>query len=141
MYLYRLFLSIHWSMYWLVYLLVCLFVCHFEWTLEVLVRFHVMEPFLGIMLDKVPRPTHLDVKVTFQSLYKQMMDTIEGIRFSSINMHALPALIDGFSRSYKKSWMDSFLKHLEQYDDNKAETVMRTIMKQLAATLSRQRGI
>ena len=86
-----------------------------------------MEPFLGIMLDKVPRPTHLDVKLTFQSLYKQMMDTIEGI---SINMH-------GFSRSYKKFWMDSFLKHLEQYDDNKAETVMQTIMKQLAATLSR----
>ena len=119
MYLYGLFLSIHWSIYWLVYLLVCLFVCHFEWTLEVLVRFHVMEPFLGIMLDKVPRPTHLDVKVTFQSLYKQMMDTIEGIRFSSINTHALPAQIDGFLRSYKKSWMDWFLKHLEQYD-NKA---------------------
>ena len=92
------------------------------------------------MLDKVPRPTHLDVKVTFQSLYKQMMDTIEGIRFSSVNMHALPALIDGFSRSYKKSWMDLFFKYLEQYN-NKAETVMRTIMKQLAATLSRQRDI
>ena len=70
-----------------------------------------------------------------------MMDTIEGIRFSSTNMHALPALIDGFSRSYKKSWMDPFSKHLEQYDDNKAETVMQTIMKQLAATLSRQRRI
>ena len=135
-YLYWLFLSIHWSIYWLVYL-VRLFVCHFEWILEVLVGFHVIEPFLGIMLDKVPRPTHLDVKLTFQSLYKQMMDPIEGIRFSSVNMHALPALIDGFSRLYKKSWIDSFLKHREQYDDNKVETVMQTIMKQLAATLSR----
>ena len=100
-----------------------------------------MEPFLDIMLDKVPRPTHLDVKVTFQSLYKQMMDPIEGIRFSSVHMHALPALINGISRLYRKSWMDLFSKHLEQYDDNKVETVMRTIMKQLAATLFRQRGI
>ena len=56
-------------------------------------------------------------------------------------MHALPALIDGFSRLYRKSWMDLFSKHLEQYNDNKVETVMQTIMKQLAATLSRQRGI
>ena len=66
---------------------------------------------------------------------------ISGIRFSNVNMHALPALIDGFSRLYRKSWMDPFSRHVEQYNDNKVETVMRTIMKQLAATLSRQRGI
>ena len=52
-----------------------------------------------------------------------------------------PSTDNGFSRSYRKSWMDLFLKQLEQYDDNKLETVMRTIMKQLTATLSRQRGI
>ena len=37
--------------------------------------------------------------------------------------------------------MDSFSKHLEQYNDNEVETVMQTIMKQLAATLSWQRVI
>jgi len=100
-----------------------------------------MEPFLGIMLDKQPRPNHLQLRVIFQNLYKQMMEPIEGLSFSGVVMHALPALCDGFSRTYKKSWMDSFSKHLEKYDASKVETVMRTIMKQLAATLSRQRGI
>ena len=70
-----------------------------------------------------------------------MMEPIEGLSFSGVVMHALPALCDGFSRTYKKSWMDSFSKHLEKYDASKVETVMRTIMKQLAATLSRQRGV
>ena len=34
-------------------------VVHFEWTIEALVGFHLMEPFLGIMLDLQPQPSHL----------------------------------------------------------------------------------
>ena len=37
--------------------------------------------------------------------------------------------------------MESFRKHLEKYDAEKIESVMQTLMKQLAATLSRQRGV
>ena len=37
--------------------------------------------------------------------------------------------------------MESFRNHLEKYDTDKVESVMRTLMKQLAATLSRQRGV
>ena len=37
--------------------------------------------------------------------------------------------------------MESFALHLKQYDASKVETVIRTIMKQSAATLSKQRGI
>ena len=37
--------------------------------------------------------------------------------------------------------MESFVNHLEKYDADKLEKVMRILMKQLAATLSRQRGI
>ena len=37
--------------------------------------------------------------------------------------------------------MESFTLHLKKYDASKVETVMRTIMKQLAATVSKQRGI
>lgn len=116
-------------------------VVHFEWTIEVLAGFHLMEPFLGIMLDQQPRPTHSEVRVIFQNLYKQMNEPIPGICFSSIERHALPSLMDGFSRQYKQSWMESFRKHLEKYDTDKVESVMRTLMKQLAATLSRQRGV
>ena len=47
-------------------------VVHFEWTIEVLVGYHLMEPFLGIMLDQVPRPTHSKLRVTLQNLYKKM---------------------------------------------------------------------
>ena len=111
------------------------------WTIEVLVGFHLMEPFLGIMLDSQPRPTHSQLRVIFQTLYEQMINPIEGLSFASVTQHALPALTDGFKREYKKTWMDSFRIHLPQYDTQKLETVMRTVMKTLAATLSRQRGI
>ena len=100
-----------------------------------------MEPFLGIMLDLQPRPTHLQLRVIFQNLYHQMTDPIQGLNFSSVEKHALPALQDGFFREYKKSWMESFVNHLEKYDADKLEKVMRILMKQLAATMSRQRGI
>ena len=115
-------------------------VVHYEWTLEVLVGYHLMEPFLGILLDP-PRPNHLELSSIFQNLYKQMMEPIPGLMFSSITTHALPALSDGFNRQYKKEWLESFRKHLEQYDASKLEVTMRALMKQLAATLSRQRGI
>ena len=42
---------------------------------------------------------------------------------------------------YLLLWMDSFCTHLAQYDPHKLETVLQTVMKTLAATLSRQRGI
>jgi len=34
-------------------------VVYLEWTIEVLVGYHLMEPFLGIMLAKKPRPTRI----------------------------------------------------------------------------------
>ena len=37
--------------------------------------------------------------------------------------------------------MDSFKKHFAQYDPHKLESALQTIMKKLASTLSRQRGI
>ena len=78
-----------------------------------------MEPLLGILLDQQPRPTHLALRSILQNLYKQMMEPIPGLKFSSVERHALPALEDGFGRKYKQEWMDSFCKHLEQYDVNK----------------------
>ena len=57
-----------------------------------------MEPFLGIMLDQVPRPTHSKLRVTLQNLYKQMTVPIPGMSFSGIERHTLPALADGFSQ-------------------------------------------
>ena len=116
-------------------------VVHFEWTIEALVGYHLMEPFLGIMLDKQPRPTHSQLRVIFQNLYKQMMVPIPGLKFSSVQQHALPALADGFTRKYKKSWMESFQKHLETYNSSKVESAVQLVMKQHAATLSRQRGV
>ena len=116
-------------------------VVHYEWTLEVLVGYHLMEPFLGIMLDQQPRPTHLQLRTIFQNLYKQMMEPLPGLMFSSIERHALPALSDGFIREYKKEWLNLFCKHLEQYDVTKLESTMQVLMKQLGATLSRQHGI
>ena len=70
-----------------------------------------------------------------------MTQPIPGLCFATVERHALPALMDGFSRKYKETWMESFRKHLEKYDSDKVEAVMRTMMKQLAATLSRQRGV
>ena len=70
-----------------------------------------------------------------------MMSPIEGLKFASIEQHALPALSDGFFRKYKKPWMDSFRQHLTQYDREKVETAVCSVMKTLAATLCRQRGI
>ena len=69
-----------------------------------------------------------------------MMEPLPGLWFHSIERHALPALVDGFIREYKKKWMESVCKHLQGYD-TKLENTMRAVMKQLAATLSRQRGI
>ena len=70
-----------------------------------------------------------------------MIEPIPGLKFSSVERHALPALEDGFARQYKQEWMQSFCKHLQQYDADKLESPMQALMKQLAATLSRQRGI
>ena len=92
---------------------------HFELTIEVLVGFHLQEPFLGIILDKQPRPNHLQLKIIYQNHYKQMMEPIDGITFSIVVTHALPALADG---AYKKSWMEVFKKHLERYDANKVDS-------------------
>jgi hypothetical protein len=95
----------------------------------VLVGYHLMEPFLGIMLDLQPRPSHLKLRVIFQNLYKQMTEPITGLCFSSVKRHALPALQDGFGREYKKEWMASFQKHLERYDANKLENALQILMK------------
>ena len=54
-------------------------VVHFEWTIEVLVGFHLMEPFLGLMLDLQPRPTHAKLRTVFQNLHKQMTEPIPGL--------------------------------------------------------------
>ena len=80
-----------------------------------------MEPLLGILLDQQPRPTHLALRSILQNLYKQMMEPIPGLNISSVERHALPALEDGFGRKYKQEWMESFCKHLEQYDVNKLQ--------------------
>ena len=88
------------------------FVVHHEWTVEVLVGYYLMEPLLGILLDQQPRPTHLALLSILQNLYKQMMEPIPGLKFSSVERHALPALEDGFGRKYKQEWMASFCKHL-----------------------------
>ena len=69
------------------------------------------------------------------------MNPIEGLLFASVEQHALPVLSDGFFREYRKTWMDSFKKHLVRYDPHKLESVLQTIMKKLASTLSWQRGI
>ena len=114
---------------------------HFEWTVEVLVGYHLMEPFLGILLDLQPRPTHSQLRIVFQNLYNQMTNLIEGLSFATVDRHALPALQDGFSWEYKKTWIDSFHLHLKQYEPSKLESVLQTVMKKLASTLSRQRGI
>ena len=78
-------------------------------------------PLLGILLDQQRRPTHLALRSILQNLYKQMMEPIPGLKFSSVERHALPALEDGFGRKYKQEWMESFCKHLEQYDVNKLQ--------------------
>ena len=83
-------------------LLLCPLV-HFEWTIEVLVGFHLMEPFLAIMLDLHPRVNHHQLRTIFQNLFKQMMNPVEGLSFASVDQHALPALSDGFFKEYKKT--------------------------------------
>ena len=44
------------------------------------------------------------------------MEPLPGLWFHSIERHALPALVDGFIREYKKEWLESFSKHLQRYD-------------------------
>ena len=44
------------------------------------------------------------------------MEPLQGLWFHTIERHALPALIDGFIREYKKEWLESFSKHLQRYD-------------------------
>ena len=77
------------------------------------------------MKDSLMAYLDLDTKcqneVILQNLYKQMMEPIPGLKFSSVERHALPALEDGFGRKYKQKWMESFCKHLEQYDVNKLQ--------------------
>ena len=70
-----------------------------------------------------------------------MMKPIPGLEFSSVERHALPVLCNGFSNEYNKEWIESFKKHLQQYDVSKLEVAMWALIKQLAAILSRQCGI
>ena len=66
-----------------------------------------------------------------------MTEPIGGITFSTVATHALPALADGFF-----CIMDGgFQKHLERYDANKVDSVMQTLIEQMAETLSKQRGV
>ena len=76
-------------------------ISHYEWTVEVLVGYYLMEPLFGILLDQQPRPTHLALRSILQNLYKQMTEPIPGLKFSSVERHALPALEDGFGKKYK----------------------------------------
>ena len=85
-----------------------------------------MEPFLGVLLDQQPKPAHSQLRIVFQNLYNQMTNLIEGLSFATVDRHALPALQDGFSREYKKTWMDSFRLHLKQYEPSKLECVLQT---------------
>ena len=92
--------------------------------------YHLMEPFLGIMLDQVPRPTHSKLRVTLQNLYKQMTVPIPGMSFNSIEMHTLPALADGFSQQkYKDLWLESFQRYLQKYDADKVESAIKIVLK------------
>ena len=56
-------------------------------------------------------------------------------------MHEMPELTDGFSRALKNEWIESFSNHLKQYDPINLENPLQVLMEQLAATLSRQRGV
>ena len=58
-----------------------------------------------------------------------------------MTLFALPAFGDGFFRQCKGEWMESFSQHLDQYDSVKLENALQLLMKQLAATLSRQRRV
>ena len=69
---------------------------------------HLIEPLLGILLDQQPRPTHLALRSILQNLYKQMMEPIPDLKFSSVERHTLPALEDGFGRKYKQECKMSF---------------------------------
>ena len=55
------------------------------------------------------------------------MEPIPDLMFSSIEKHALPALSDGFSREYKKEWLESFCKHVAQYDETLGESRLKPL--------------
>ena len=55
-----------------------------------------LSAFFGVILDLQPRPNYLVIKTIFQNLYKQMTEPLPGLLFSSVEMHALPALADVF---------------------------------------------
>ena len=38
-------------------------------------------------------------------------------------------------------WLESFQRHLQKYDADKVESAIKIVMKQLASTLSKQRGV
>ena len=38
-------------------------------------------------------------------------------------------------------WLELFQRHLQKYDANKVESAIKIVMKQLASTLSKQRGV
>ena len=78
-------------------------ISHYEWTVEVLVGYHLMEPLLGILLDQQPRPIYLALQSILQNLYKQMMEPIPSFKFSWVERHALPTLEDGFGRKCKQN--------------------------------------
>ena len=54
-----------------------------------------------------------------------MMKPIPGLEFSSVERHALPVLCDGFSKEHNKELIESFKKHLQQYDVSKLEVAIR----------------
>ena len=47
---------------------------YFQWTIEVLVGFHLMELFFGIMLDKQPKPNHFET----ESYISKLLQTNDG---------------------------------------------------------------
>ena len=59
-----------------------------------------------------------------------MMTPIPGLSFSSIKIHELPALTDGFSRAYQKEWIKSFSNHPKQFDPCNLENALQVLMKQ-----------
>ena len=73
------------------------------------------------LMAYLDRDTKCQNEVILQNLYKQMIEPIPGLKFSSVERQALPALEDGFTRQYKQEWTESFCKHFEQYDVNKLQ--------------------
>ena len=114
-------------------------VVHYEWIIEV--RFYLVEPYLGILLDLKPQSTHLMLQTIFLNLCRPINNPIEGLCFSSLEYHAFPALSNWFFRENKKDWLASCFKHIKQYQANKLENALQVLMKHLAAILSRQQGV